>query len=150
MTIAWSCEKWQPIENTLGTFGPPPASFRVKHFMRTYNENFSLKYFAKKRDKFQVKKKLSGEQYLLKVDPGRTFVTNNIFERNQYFSNFSCMFLNPNIFSNFNSNCSNLLNMIRTSYRNERNTEALIIENLEPVEITKKLFQHHLNILKNV
>ena len=38
----------------------------------------------------------------------------------------------------------------RTSYRNGRNTEALIIENLEPVEITKKLFQHHLNILKNV
>ena len=37
----------------------------------------------------------------------------------------------------------------RTSYRNGRNTEALIIENLEPVEITKKLFQHHLNILKN-
>ena len=61
--------------------------FILKHFMRTYNENFSLKYFAKKRDKFQVKKKLSGEQYLLKVDPGRTFVTNNIFERNQYFYN---------------------------------------------------------------
>ena len=38
----------------------------------------------------------------------------------------------------------------RTSYRNGRNTEALIIENLEPVEITKKLFQHHLNILRNV
>ena len=38
----------------------------------------------------------------------------------------------------------------RTSYRNGRNTEALIIENLEPVEITKKLFQHHLNIFKNV
>ena len=26
-----------------------------------------------------------------------------------FFSNFSCMFLNPNIFSNMNSNCSNLL-----------------------------------------
>jgi hypothetical protein len=38
----------------------------------------------------------------------------------------------------------------RTSYRNGRNTEVLIFENLEPVEITKKLFQHHLNILKNV
>ena len=25
-------------------------------------------------------------------------------------------------------------------------TEALIFENLKPVEITKKLFQHHLNI----
>jgi hypothetical protein len=24
VTIAWSCEKWQPIENPLGTFGPPP------------------------------------------------------------------------------------------------------------------------------
>ena len=43
-----------------------------------------------------------------------------------------------------------LLGSSRTSYRNGRNTEALIIENLEPVEITKKLFQHHLNILKNV
>ena len=32
----------------------------------TYNENLSLKNFAKKRDKFQVKKKLSDEQYLLK------------------------------------------------------------------------------------
>ena len=28
--------------------------------------------------------------------------------------------------------------------------QALIFENLEPVEITKKIFQHHLNILKNV
>ena len=27
------------------------------------------------------------------------------------FSNFSCMFLNPNNFSNFNFNCSNLLDM---------------------------------------
>ena len=28
-----------------------------------------------------------------------------------YFSKFSCMFLNPNIFFNLNSNCSNLLDM---------------------------------------
>ena len=28
-----------------------------------------------------------------------------------FFSNFSCMFLNPNIFSNLNSNCSNLLDL---------------------------------------
>ena len=41
-------------------------------------------------------------------------------------------------------------NKTRTSYRNGRNIEALIFENLKPVEITKKLFQHHLNILKNV
>ena len=27
------------------------------------------------------------------------------------FSNFSCMFVNPNFFPNLNSNCSNLLNM---------------------------------------
>ena len=27
----------------------------------------------------------------------------------ELFSNFSCMLLNPNIFSNLNSNCSNLL-----------------------------------------
>ena len=33
-------------------------------------------------------------------------------EENEVFSNFSCMFLNPNIFSNLNSNCSNLLDMI--------------------------------------
>ena len=38
----------------------------------------------------------------------------------------------------------------RISYRNGWNTEALIFENLKPVEITKKIFQHHLNILKNV
>ena len=39
----------------------------------------------------------------------------------------------------------------RISYSNGWNTtEALIFENLKPVEITKKLFQHHLNILKNV
>ena len=38
----------------------------------------------------------------------------------------------------------------RISYRNGWNTEALIFENLKPVEITKKLFQHHLNILENV
>ena len=29
----------------------------------------------------------------------------------QSFSNFSCMFLNPNNFSNLNSNCSNLLDL---------------------------------------
>jgi hypothetical protein len=40
--------------------------------------------------------------------------------------------------------------MSRTSYRNGRNTEALIFENLKPVEIIKKSFEHHLNILKNV
>ena len=28
--------------------------------------------------------------------------------RKWHFSNFSCMFLNPNIFSNLNSNCANL------------------------------------------
>ena len=38
----------------------------------------------------------------------------------------------------------------RISYRNGWNTEALIFENLKPVEITKKLFQHHLNTLKKV
>ena len=43
---------------------------------------------------------------------------------------------------------NDLSNNARTSYRNGRNTEALIFENLEPVEITKRLFQHHLNILK--
>ena len=35
-------------------------------------------------------------------------------ERNEcttYVSNFSCMFLYPNNFSNLNSNCSNLLDM---------------------------------------
>jgi hypothetical protein len=36
----------------------------------------------------------------------------------------------------------------RTSYRNGRNTKALIFENFKPVEIIKKSFQHHLNILK--
>ena len=36
----------------------------------------------------------------------------------------------------------------RISYRNGWNTEALIFENLKPVEITKTLFQHHLNTLK--
>ena len=30
-------------------------------------------------------------------------------EENEVFSNFSCMFLNPNIFSNLNSHCSTLL-----------------------------------------
>ena len=40
--------------------------------------------------------------------------------------------------------------MLGGVYRNGRNTEALILENLEPVEITKKLFQQYLYILKNV
>ena len=38
----------------------------------------------------------------------------------------------------------------RISYWNGWNTEALIFENLKLVEITKTLFQHHLNIFKNV
>ena len=42
------------------------------------------------------------------------------------------------------------LSCSRISYRNGWNTEALIFENLKPVEITKKLFQYHLNLLKNV
>ena len=43
------------------------------------------------------------------------FVRLNIFtwkaDENGFFPNFSCMFLNPNIFSNLNSNCSNFLYM---------------------------------------
>ena len=35
----------------------------------------------------------------------------------------------------------------RTSYRNGRNTDALVFENLKPVEIIKKSFQHHLTDL---
>ena len=46
--------------------------------------------------------------------------------------------------------CYKIFANARISYRNRWNTEALIFENLEPVEITKKLFQHHLNTLKNV
>jgi hypothetical protein len=38
----------------------------------------------------------------------------------------------------------------KDSYRNERNTPPLIFENLKPVEIIKKSFEQHLNILKNV
>ena len=34
----------------------------------------------------------------------------------------------------------------KISNRNGWNTKALIFENLKPVEITKKLFQHHMNI----
>ena len=33
------------------------------------------------------------------------------FSNQRFFSNFSCMFLNPNNFSNLNSNCSNLLDL---------------------------------------
>ena len=38
----------------------------------------------------------------------------------------------------------------RISYRNGWNTEALIFETLKPVEITKELFEQHLNTLKKV
>ena len=38
----------------------------------------------------------------------------------------------------------------RISYRNGWNTEALIFENLKTVEIIKKSFEHHLNILKYI
>jgi hypothetical protein len=40
------------------------------------------------------------------------------------------------------------LHLTKDSYRNGRNTPTLIFENLKPVEIIKKLFQYHLNILK--
>ena len=36
---------------------------------------------------------------------------NVVFLEKNIFSNFSCMFLNPNNFSNMNFNCSNLLDM---------------------------------------
>ena len=41
---------------------------------------------------------------------GLTFDERDIVEGIQFilFSNFSCMFLNPNYFSNLNSNCSNV------------------------------------------
>jgi len=42
------------------------------------------------------------------------------------------------------------LNLVKDSYRNGRNTPPLILENLKPIEIIKKSFQHHLNILRNV
>ena len=42
------------------------------------------------------------------------------------------------------------VSLAKDSYRNGRITPPLILENLEPVEIIKKLFQHHLNILKNI
>ena len=40
--------------------------------------------------------------------------------------------------------------MYKESYRNGQNTPTLMFENLKPVEITKKSFEHHLNILKVV
>ena len=39
---------------------------------------------------------------------------------------------------------------VKENYRNGRNTPSLIFENLKPVEIIKKSFEHHLNILKVV
>ena len=45
-------------------------------------------------------------------NPVFIFATTNTFLQQQiYFSNFSCMFLNPNIFYNMIFNCSNLLGM---------------------------------------
>ena len=32
VTIAWSCEKWQPIQNPLGTFGPLPHPLGLNLF----------------------------------------------------------------------------------------------------------------------
>ena len=37
--------------------------------------------------------------------------TENSIDNKKYFSNFSCMFLNPNIFSNLNSNCSHFIDL---------------------------------------
>ena len=42
VTIAWSCEKWQPIKNPPGTFGPPPHPLGLKHFV-----NGLIYYFKK-------------------------------------------------------------------------------------------------------
>ena len=42
------------------------------------------------------------------------------------------------------------VDLVKDSCRKGRNTPPLILENLKPVEIIKKSFQHHLNILKNV
>ena len=44
------------------------------------------------------------------VDDGfESFDSEDFEDAGQVFSNFSCMFLNPKIFSNLNSNCSNSL-----------------------------------------
>ena len=42
------------------------------------------------------------------------------------------------------------IDVAKDSYRNGQNTPPLIFENLKPVEIIKKSFEHHLNILKFV
>ena len=56
----------------------------------------------------------------------KTLVSHNVpFE--QHVSFFSCMFLNPNIFSNLNSNWSNLLDMINLQ---EQVKKAFCYQNL--------------------
>ena len=40
------------------------------------------------------------------------------------------------------------LNLLKDSYRNGRNTPTLTFENLKPLEIIKKSFQHNFNIFK--
>ena len=58
--------------------------------------------------------------------------------------------LNPNLLSNPKSLKQALAQGDLFKDKLQEWTEALIFENLKPEEITKKLFQHHLKILKNV
>ena len=69
---------------------------KVLHFAKEYKEIVDMQMLKTELSHLSINKEK------LKIAGKR---------RVSQFSNFSCMFLNPNIFSNMNSNCSNLLDM---------------------------------------
>ena len=52
-----------------------------------------------------------GKKDACQGDSGGKFPKKKKKKADKYFSNFFCMFLNPNIFFNLNLNCSNLLDL---------------------------------------
>ena len=62
------------------------------------------------------------------VDDGfESFDSEDFEDAGQVFSNFSCMFLNPKIFSNLNSNCSNLLDLITSRNKFKKHSEIVLV-----------------------
>ena len=83
---------------------------------------------------------------ILLLEKAKYFYFENKNNVQRIFSNFSCMFLNLNIFSNLDSNCSNLLDL-----RNFQEQKSILLPQIVPTfHCLNKLFYWSQNLLKTL
>ena len=68
--------------------------------------------------------------YLLSILGTKQILSNYYLRLKNKFSNFSCMFLNPSIFFNLNTNCSNLTNLLDMRNLQEQAEKAFCYQKL--------------------